>query len=212
MINRDRSKGITLVEVLIVAALLSILAIAGFSGWNLQISKARDAKRKADLQELRIALAGYYEDEGRYPNTEDVFCGATLFAPGMPEVPCDPVNTGNTVYLYESEAPDSYVIYVILEFDGDDAITEVGCEDGCGPGGIYNYFVASENLSIGTGGGEEGVLPTCPSSNAPANQRYCFANECSSCCPGQGYRCSRTGKSCISDSSCIPTPTPTPTP
>lgn len=204
-------EGFTVVELLIVMALIAILSIGALVAWQSQFAKARDAQRKTDLDKMQIALRLYYEDNGRFPTADLMECRSTLMAPYLDMVPCDPKNLGNNIYNYVSDGPNKYVIYTNLEYTGDRVITDIGCSSGCGPDNA-NYFVSSDNVDVGSSGGEEGTLPTCPNSQAPEDERYCFANVCSTCCPPGGYRCSRTGTRCIVDVSCIPTPIPTPPP
>lgn len=60
-------KGFTLVEVLVVVAIISILAgaVAAYALQSSQVS--RDAKRQADLRILQAAIEQYKLDVGRYP-------------------------------------------------------------------------------------------------------------------------------------------------
>ncbi len=51
-----QSKGFTLYEVLVAVAILGILTLVSFVGVAAQFKKARDGKRKADLETIKIAL------------------------------------------------------------------------------------------------------------------------------------------------------------
>lgn len=201
------TKAFTLVELLVVMGLLAILSVSIGIGVKSQIAKGHDARRKADLLNIKVAMRSYYEDKGIYPPEDQVTCDSTFMAPYLDKIPCDPTSSGKYVYTYLNPDPNKYAVFTNLEQTSDPAIAGVGCIQGCGPSGA-NYYISSDNLSYSSSSGEEGVLPTCPSSNAPADQRYCFANVCSGCCPGAGFRCSRNGNRCLADPSCI-TPTPT---
>lgn len=66
--SKDYKKGVTLVELFVVFAIIGIL-----SGIVLFISgqvrkKARDAQRLQELRQLQTALQVYYEDNGKYPD------------------------------------------------------------------------------------------------------------------------------------------------
>jgi len=62
-------KGFTLVELLIVIAIIGVLSTIAFVSLNRARSKARDAKRIADVRQLQSALELFYNDqtEPEYP-------------------------------------------------------------------------------------------------------------------------------------------------
>lgn len=60
-------RGFTLIEILVVIALIGVLAglmIVAFQGTR---RSSRDGKRKADLEQIRSALEMYKADKGSYP-------------------------------------------------------------------------------------------------------------------------------------------------
>lgn len=71
-----RNRAFTLVEILVVMAVISLLSSITFTSLNTARAKARDAVRINDLQELRKALALYYSDNGHYPSTSDTWLSA----------------------------------------------------------------------------------------------------------------------------------------
>lgn len=185
-----------MVEILIVMALLAILAVGGGAAYSTYSLRARDSRRLSDLREMQTALAGYYEDNLNYPETGEVVCGSTILAPYVDEVPCDPIGNDDYQYIYDKENPRTYRIYVRLEAPTEEMLEASGCQSGCGPGSISNYYVASENVAV-VGGGE-GVDPTCGGA-----VKYCFVNVCGACCPGDNYRCNGSGTKCIVDTTCL---------
>ena len=76
--------GFTLIELLVVTAITGLLfsIIATYSN-NLRY-KARDARRKADLQQIRMALEMYYDKKGQYP-----YCLNNTSCEGGGEWNCD---------------------------------------------------------------------------------------------------------------------------
>lgn len=164
--NRQNCQaGITLIEVLIVVVIMGILTMAAFFTYQKQLSKARDAQRKDDVEKIKVAFEDYYNDNGCYPPTNTLeFCGQE-WNPYLKEIPCDPL-TGEP-YLYYSLGGNAclgYKVLVSLENTQDPGIAEIGCNytDGCEAGNpAYNYGAAAGNTMLssswelgGEGGGE----------------------------------------------------------
>lgn len=63
----NRREGFTLIEMLIVFALVGLLVGLGIPQYKYAIKKAREATLKADLYELRTLINQYYTDKGKYP-------------------------------------------------------------------------------------------------------------------------------------------------
>lgn len=104
----QRRNGFTLIELLVVIAIIGLLSTMAVVSLNSARTKARDAKRKHDLQNIKKALDMYYDSNGTYPPAP---CGydcngyyyssdaswatfQTYLAPYLPTLPIDPVNTG----------------------------------------------------------------------------------------------------------------------
>jgi general secretion pathway protein G len=87
-----------MIELLIVIAIIASLAVIFLLMARTQISRARDADRKADLNRIKIAFEDYYNDNGCYPPATILDnCGGPELRPYLDKVPCDP--DGNP-YLY----------------------------------------------------------------------------------------------------------------
>lgn len=63
----NSAKGFTLVELLIVITIIAVLSTIGMTVYSSAQKSARDAKRKADLNQINLYLQYYYSDNGRYP-------------------------------------------------------------------------------------------------------------------------------------------------
>lgn len=69
---KQKSKGFTIVELLIVIVVIAILAtlvIVTFTGIQ---QRARDSKRQTDVNALDAHLEAYYADNGYYPTVTDL--------------------------------------------------------------------------------------------------------------------------------------------
>lgn len=113
--------GFTLVELLVVVAIISILTSVAYVSFNVSQNKGRDAKRKQDLKAVSATLVSYYQDNGVYPgNDGDTFTStSTNWIPGLTpnyiqKLPTDS-KQGN-LYLY-SVGPESksFVLWALLD-------------------------------------------------------------------------------------------------
>lgn len=98
-------RGLTLIELIIVIAIIGILAGLGFTNYVTSQKRARDGKRKADMEQIRSALEMCRADTGSYPSGG---CGATTLDCGdgtsytIPNVDCS--RTGSYCLSFTEEA------------------------------------------------------------------------------------------------------------
>src|SRR5438093_300144 len=88
--NRSLSAGFTLVELLVVIAIIGVLATLILLQLGIARGRARDAKRIADMSQVRTALELYYDDnKGHFPAQTDM----TILETGgyLTKVPSDPL-------------------------------------------------------------------------------------------------------------------------
>ena len=101
---KKKIKGFTLIEILVVVAILAILILMALFSYRVQIAKGRDARRKSDLNKMQGAFEDYYNDEGCYPDPGEVAPGVFIcqgdFITYLSELPCDPQNDLNHNYFY----------------------------------------------------------------------------------------------------------------
>lgn len=92
--------GFTLIELLVVIGIIALLATVGMASYRSANMRSRDARRQADLEQVRAALEMYRTDEGTYP-TEANF-GAMVGVLGtnyLATTPSDPL-AGHLGYEY----------------------------------------------------------------------------------------------------------------
>jgi prepilin-type N-terminal cleavage/methylation domain-containing protein len=95
------SKGFTLVELLVVIAIIGVLATLILLQLGVARAKARDAKRIADVNQLRTAVELYFDDfGGSYPGS--ALCPITVAAVCILNVPATPTWSGNDLTSYLS--------------------------------------------------------------------------------------------------------------
>ncbi len=90
MVRRD---GFSLVELIVVMAVVGVLAVFVFINISGQQARSRDTERTTDIDTLHSRLEEYYRDNGGYPNTFT----ATTFSGIDPAALKDPA--GNTIAI-----------------------------------------------------------------------------------------------------------------
>ena len=142
-----RTNGFVLMEIMLVMSLIGLLAAMGIAVYRGQLLKGYDARRKGDLDRLKKAVLEYEIDNDCYP-TSIPLCDEYPHSiqDYIDKIPCDPET--QVSYLYESEGgscPGWFRIYALLKNLSDPIINELGCTNGCGPGGTNNFYVSSPN-------------------------------------------------------------------
>lgn len=178
IIHKQKNSGLTMIELLVVVAILAILMIALFFSITPQIAKSRDSKRKGDLEKIKIAFEEYYNDNGCYPDADilDVCYGAQL-KPYLTLIPCDPYTKDPYEYIpLAGDQCGGYRLLSNLENDTDPIIESLGCVPDCGYTPGYDYGVAVGAVVLNPAGpGTGGASPTPSSSASPVTPTYVFA-------------------------------------
>ena len=115
-------KGFTLIELLLVIIILGVLTAMITGNFFTSLKKGRDAKRKADLEQIQRALEMYYEDKRVYPDSlsfGNSLCETTSCLSGekiyMQKLPNDPISGKNYEYIQPSGTGDDYKLFACLE-------------------------------------------------------------------------------------------------
>lgn len=136
--------GFTLIELMVAMSVIAVLSTIAFTSYSNAQKSARDARRKADLNQINLYLQYYYSDNGQYPQAGNCN-GGVGFQPGYgpcivnstagttwipalstyaSRLPIDPLNTGsppqsagNFSYAYGNVSADGqhYDLYTQLE-------------------------------------------------------------------------------------------------
>ena len=99
---RKGQGGFTLVELLVVIALISLLAAMAVVQYRNSVQSGKEAALKTNLFRMRDAIDQYYADKGKYPSSLD-----SLVSDGyMRKVPDDPITQSSTTWTTVPAEPD----------------------------------------------------------------------------------------------------------
>ena len=113
-------RGFTLIEIIVVIAIISVLVGIVLASILEARKNSRDKERIADLSNINFATILYREKNGKYPTGSDVIIGTgtsfdTLIAPYLADIPKDPLSTGVYKYQYNADftctEPHQRVLY-----------------------------------------------------------------------------------------------------
>lgn len=162
VVNKN-TKAFTLIELLVTISILAILAVVGMGQYRTSLIKARDSQRKSDLSNVSRALEMYYNDQGKYPESDSY--GRIVVESDGSEVSLDwsssfevsisgqiivymkvlPQDPGSDQeYCYESTAGE-YGLFAILENEED---KEYHDSYTCAGDNQYTYGITSSNARL----------------------------------------------------------------
>lgn len=99
---RGSAAGFTLIEVMVVMALVVLLASIGMSQYRNSLQYGKEAVLKEDLFRLRDAIDQYHADKGKYPQSlEDLVTDGYVR-----EVPKDPITGSADTWETVPAEPD----------------------------------------------------------------------------------------------------------
>jgi general secretion pathway protein G len=100
MLN-GKSRGFTLVELLVVLAILSLLLTLALPRYFNGIDRAKDATLRKDLETMRESIDKYYADMGQYPKTLDDLVERKYIR----KLPIDPITGSSETWILTPPEP-----------------------------------------------------------------------------------------------------------
>ena len=123
-----RNRGFTLIEVLVVATIISVLTSIAVVSYQRANRRAHNARRKTDLEQIRAALEMYRSDDdaSEYPDTSGCIEIKDLPLSGyLDSVPIDPRD--DSQYQYKKTA-SGYCVSATMEGNPTGSL----CNNSCG--------------------------------------------------------------------------------
>ncbi|MBZ4417115.1 type II secretion system major pseudopilin GspG [Myxococcus sp. RHSTA-1-4] len=109
--QRRRSRGMTLIEIMVVITILGLIAAAVGVAVIPQLEAARRDRASLDIKNIQGAMKLYYTKKGKYPDTASGL-QALVEAQALEQMPKDPWNN-DYVYINEGGKP------VIISYGAD---------------------------------------------------------------------------------------------
>ena len=98
-----RHHGFTLIELIVVMAIVALLVSIAAPRYLLSLERAREASLRSSLQTLRAAIDQYTADRGHYPDTLDALVAGRY----LRDAPEDPLTGRRDSWVLLAPAPDS---------------------------------------------------------------------------------------------------------
>ncbi len=97
-----RDGGFTLIELMVVMAIITILAGIGVASYTNSITRSKEAVLREDLFRMRDALDQYYADKAKYPSSLDDLVQEKY----LRAIPVDPFTQSKDSWQTEMSEPD----------------------------------------------------------------------------------------------------------
>jgi general secretion pathway protein G len=97
-----RQAGFTLIELMIVMAIITILAAIGLAVYGNSVQSAREATLRTNLHGLREAIDQYYADKNHYPPSLDSLVEDKYIR----EIPVDPITRSSDTWQTTLAEPE----------------------------------------------------------------------------------------------------------
>lgn len=155
MRSLKKQKGYTLIEVLMVLAIIGILLALSAVAFLSARKTSRDAKRKTDLEQIRGALETYKADNNVYPGltstpalsgSDKVDTSLISFLVTQSYISVLPQDPLSTLYYYYVPLSNGYALCAYLE--GGSSASAPDCTTGGIDCGIINGSTAACNYEV----------------------------------------------------------------
>lgn len=164
--------GFTLIELMVVIAIIGILTAIVSSNFGASKAKSRDAKRVSDLAQIQLTLELFFDRCNNYPATLSLTSGSKITTPAE-TCPTDPA-TSQPLKLG----------YFISTLPKENATTD------------YDYYVNTSGTDYVVGTKFESnnaaltdAIPTFPTSLGATNNKFPDNNDCTHPTNGPYYYC-----------------------
>ena len=97
-----RSRGFTLIEVLVVLTLIVVLASMGMTQYRNSVTRAEEAVLKENLFRMNDAIDQYYADKNKWPSDLAELASAGYIR----EIPIDPMTKSKDTWTTTQAEPD----------------------------------------------------------------------------------------------------------
>ncbi len=164
--KRSTHRGFTLIELMVVIAIIAILSGIIMASFSAAKSKSRDGQRISDIAQIQLALAGYFNQCNTYPATTTLPSSGTT-GTGCPtgvnlgtfigKIPTSPSGANQTTYAYSTGT--SNITGLIVDY-----VLEANLEN--------NSSVSGESLS--TFPSTSGITYSPSSLPCDATTHYCL--------------------------------------
>ena len=101
--TKTGSRGFTIIEMMVVLALIVILASLAMVQYRRTIIYSKEAVLRDDLTKMRDAIDQYYADKNQYPPTLSALASEGY----LRDIPKDPITESNSTWQEVPAEPDS---------------------------------------------------------------------------------------------------------
>ncbi len=116
-------KSFTIIEILVVATIIGILATVVSISYSQLSRQSRDGKRKMDLEQIRAALEMYKSNNNDYPSNLNQLTSPDVYIQSIPSDPKSP----NYRYYYSYTSSTDYTLGAYLEGTNSTCSLTISC-------------------------------------------------------------------------------------